>query len=113
GPARSRAVPVIGRRITSSITVTAGEQNAIPDVASRHSNATVTLELFHPMVFGAGSSVAVIVGAVESTLTDALVSPTLPARSTALRCGKSATPSFKTVIGDGHVAMPEFSSLHS
>src|SRR5439155_13436541 len=107
GPARSRAVRVSGRRITSSIHVTAGEQNAIPDMASRHSNVTVTLELFHPMVFGAGSSVAVIVGAVESTLTDAFVSATLPARSTAFTCVNSLTPSLETAIGDGHVAMPE------
>jgi hypothetical protein len=55
--------------VPSVVTVTGGGQLAIPDSASSHVKVTVTSVWFHPAAFGAGLTVAVIVGAVTSSVT--------------------------------------------
>ena len=58
-----------------------GEQVAIPDNESAQVKVTVTGELFHPAAFGAGETVAEIVGAVLSMLMLRVALALLPATS--------------------------------
>ena len=83
-PARSRAVPLTGWFAPSVEMVIRAGQSAMPEAASLHVNVTVTSVWFHPMAFGGGSSEAVMVGGVRSTLIDTLASAVLPALSDAV-----------------------------
>jgi len=56
-------------------------QVSVPDNVSPQVKVIITSVLFHPCPFGTGLAVAVIVGAVLSILTVALVVAVLPALS--------------------------------
>jgi hypothetical protein len=61
-PAVSTAVPTTDWPAVSVVIVTGGVQEAIPLVVLEQVKVTVGLDLFHPAAFGAGLTVAVIVG---------------------------------------------------
>ncbi len=56
----------------------------MPDRASAHTKLTSTSASYQPLVFGARSAAAEIVGGVRSMLTDASSVALLPASSTAV-----------------------------
>ena len=68
----------------SDDTVTGGGHVAMPDSASAHMKVTVTGVRFQPAAFGSGDTVADIVGADLSTLTEIVAVARLPALSTAV-----------------------------
>jgi hypothetical protein len=70
--------------VPSVDTVTGDGQLATPESESPHAKVTATLELFHPLAFGTGDGVAVIVGGVLSMFTLTLVLDMLPALSVAV-----------------------------
>jgi hypothetical protein len=81
-PALSTAVPLTAWFASLVVSVWSGPQDAMPDGASPHVNATVTSPLFQPAPFGAGEREPLIVGTVASRLivTDCeLVPPALVA----------------------------------
>ena len=71
-PARSRTVPVT-RSAPSADTTTGSGQSAMPDRSSAHVNVTVTGALYQPPLSGGRSMAAVMVGAVVSMDTVAVV----------------------------------------
>jgi hypothetical protein len=73
-PALSVAVPLIVWLETSPVIVCGDGQFAIPDVASVQVNVTVTSDLFHPALLGAGDTFAEIKGGLLSTPTISIVS---------------------------------------
>jgi hypothetical protein len=83
-PAKSVAVPVTTCCTPSLATVCEAGQTATPETESLHRKVTVAVVLFHPAEFGAGDTVARIVGADLSafTVSDAVVE--FPARSVAV-----------------------------
>jgi hypothetical protein len=65
-PAASTAVPVTSWPAPSWLSSTGALHEAMPLCASEHSKLTVTSVLFQPAAFGAGSSLATIVGGSAS-----------------------------------------------
>src|SRR5579859_6471182 len=67
---------------------------------------------YQPAAFLVPLTVAVMVGAVLSTLTAVVTVAVLPALSIAVPCTSWPAPSFETVIGAGQDAMPDSASVH-
>jgi hypothetical protein len=78
-PARSTPKPWTICPPPSVLTVTGGVQAAIPLKLSEQANATVTLELFQPLLVGGGFTVPRIVGTVLSMFSVTEVFDTAPA----------------------------------
>src|SRR4051812_11787672 len=85
---------------------------ASPDSASEHANETATGTRNQLFAFGVALSEAEIVGGVLSMLTTVDTEALFPALSDAVPDTCCAAPSFDTVCGDEHVAMPETVSVH-
>ena len=103
-PARSDACRVITRLAPLVDTPTELGQLTTPETGSEHVNVTVTAVLFQPAAFGAGVTVAVIVGAVVSIDTVAVAVAVLPAVSVAVPVTCWPAPSVDTTTGAGHTA---------
>src|SRR5258708_35829758 len=72
-PALSMAVPRTTWPLPSVVIVWSAGHVTMPDTESEHTKWTVTGPLFHPFAFGAGLTVAVIVGDPVSMLNAGLV----------------------------------------
>lgn len=73
-PLVSAVVPLTTWPAPSGLTVI-GAGHVCTATWSAHANVTVTLVLFHPLAFGAGLAVGVMVGGVESVMVT--LSPTI------------------------------------
>lgn len=76
-PALSTAVPVTDRVAPSAVTPFAAGHEATPDAASLHEKVTVGGVLCHPAAFGAGVTVAAIVGGVVSVAANVYIRTTV------------------------------------
>src|SRR5262245_26132982 len=83
-PARSVAEPEAVWKAPSVVSVAGLEHEATPESVSKHVNSIVTSVLFQPAPFGDGLRPPVIVGAVLSGLTTAVVAALFPALSVAV-----------------------------
>ena len=82
-PALSVTVPLMTCPGVSWVTVVGALQLATPEVASEQTKVTVVSAVLHPLAFAVGDWTCVIVGAVLSTFTWAVLGvSTLPALST-------------------------------
>src|ERR1700722_1025575 len=107
-PATSVTVPLATWFAPGVAILCAGGHAATPESVSAHMKLTVTDELFHPAVFGAGEGLAVMVGGVLSMLTVAHASSEeFPAASTACPQRDWFAPSVATATGGGQVLTPD------
>jgi hypothetical protein len=85
-PARSTAVPLITWLAPSAVTVTAGGQEATPEVLSEQVKVTTTFVLFQLKEFGLGEAEATMTGGSLSTprIVMARLAPGLLRSSTAI-----------------------------
>jgi len=92
-------------------TVCGGEHEAIAETLGLQVNVTVTLESFHPAVFGTGETDAEMVGFACSRFTLADAVAEFPAMSVAVPETGWFAPSVENRVEEGQVAIPDNESL--
>src|SRR5215472_12267622 len=106
-PAWSVTFPVTVCALPSVVKVAGAEQLTISDTLGEQTKLTVTLLLFQPAAFGAGTRLALILGAVFSILSNTDVVAVFPALSLTLALMGCALPSVLTTCGAGQATTPD------
>ncbi len=106
-PALSRQDPVADSPCPSAESTWGLEDESTPESASLHVKLTATLTLFHPLVFGEGDALPVMIGRVRSMLTlPTVADEEFPARSRQLPMTDCPAPS-PSVLGGEELDTPE------